>query len=513
MTNPLLARFIPEARELLESSSSSLLALEKRPDDATAVNEVFRAVHTLKGSSGLFDALALTKLVHVAEDLLGAVRSEKLALNPDIVDDLFAAFDQVSVWIGAMEETERLPADADKVSGKLSQLLRAHLAAPGEAEAAPSAVAGEVDPARRDQWLALFDADARAAAREKLVKGADVTLIRYTPPENAFFCGSDPLNLMLGAPGLIAVECAPARPIAPLAEYEPYQCNLVFTALAGENEDEIAQHLRYEMEHVTLCVLHAELFPEPSRAKTSGAPATAPRHVVLARSIVANQRRALFSAEYAPERISAAASAVARLAASLRRLDWAAAAIAGKHVNFHSPKDASDTGIATVYQDLALCDNLDIVQNMLLGHEVRTKAGLLDEITMEQTAKRTLSELRVTTVRNIRQPVGSLSGGQRQSVAVAKAVMLDAKLVIMDEPTAALGVSQTALILDLIGRLSGRGIAVLLISHNLTDVFQVADRLAVLYLGRLVTSGPLSDYRTDSAVHWMTTGTAPGAKS
>jgi ABC-type sugar transport system ATPase subunit len=185
----------------------------------------------------------------------------------------------------------------------------------------------------------------------------------------------------------------------------------------------------------------------------------------------------------------------------------------GKPVHFHSPKEASDAGIATVYQDLALCDNLDIVQNMLLGHEVLTRAGLLNEITMEKTAKQTLADLRVTTVRNIRQPVGSLSGGQRQSVAVAKAVMLDAKLVIMDEPTAALGVTQTALILDLIGRLSGRGIAVLLISHNLTDVFQVADRLAVLYLGRLVTSGALSDFTTDSAVHWMTTGTAPGAKS
>jgi D-xylose transport system ATP-binding protein len=185
----------------------------------------------------------------------------------------------------------------------------------------------------------------------------------------------------------------------------------------------------------------------------------------------------------------------------------------GKHVNFHTPKDATNTGIATVYQDLALCDNLDIVQNMLLGHEVRSRAGLLDEISMEQTAKKTLSDLRVTTVRNIRQPVGSLSGGQRQSVAVAKAVMLDAKLVVMDEPTAALGVTQTALILELIGRLSSRGIAVLLISHNLTDVFQVADRLAVLFLGRLVTSGPLSDFTTDSAVHWMTTGTGPAAKS
>jgi ABC-type sugar transport system ATPase subunit len=130
---------------------------------------------------------------------------------------------------------------------------------------------------------------------------------------------------------------------------------------------------------------------------------------------------------------------------------------------------------------------------------------------MEKTARQTLADLRVTTVRNIRQPVGSLSGGQRQSVAVAKAVMLDAKLVIMDEPTAALGVSQTALILDLIGRLSARGIAVLLISHNLTDVFQVADRIAVLYLGRLVTAGPRSEFSTDSAVHWITTGTGPDA--
>ena len=126
-------------------------------------------------------------------------------------------------------------------------------------------------------------------------------------------------------------------------------------------------------------------------------------------------------------------------------------------MHFKTPKDATDAGIATVYQDLALCDNLDIVENMLLGHEVRRHL-LLDEVTMEKTAKQTLSDLRVTTVRNIRQPVGSLSGGQRQSVAVAKAVMLDAKLVIMDEPTAALGVSQTALVLDLIGRLARRGI-------------------------------------------------------
>jgi ABC-type sugar transport system ATPase subunit len=177
----------------------------------------------------------------------------------------------------------------------------------------------------------------------------------------------------------------------------------------------------------------------------------------------------------------------------------------GRRVNFRSPRDATEAGIATVYQDLALCDNLDIVENMLLGHEYRRHL-LLDEVTMEQTAKKTLADLRVTTVRNIRQPVGSLSGGQRQAVAVAKAVMLDAKMVIMDEPTAALGVSQTELVLDLIGRLAKRGIAVLVVSHNLTDVFRVADRIAVLYLGRLVSAGPASNYDTASTVDLMTTG-------
>jgi len=177
----------------------------------------------------------------------------------------------------------------------------------------------------------------------------------------------------------------------------------------------------------------------------------------------------------------------------------------GTAVHLHTPKDATDLGIATVYQDLALCDNLDIVQNMLLGHEMR-RHGLLDEVNMELTAKRTLADLRVVSVRSIRQPVGSLSGGQRQSVAVAKAVMLDARLVIMDEPTAALGVTQTELVLELIARLKSRGHAVIVISHNLTEVFQVADRLAVLYLGRLVAAGPASDFDTQSAVEVMTTG-------
>ncbi len=177
----------------------------------------------------------------------------------------------------------------------------------------------------------------------------------------------------------------------------------------------------------------------------------------------------------------------------------------GQRVTLHSPRAAEELGIATVYQDLALCDNLDIVQNMYLGHEA-TKHGTLDEITMELETRRVLTELSVFTVRSVRQLVGSLSGGQRQAIAVARAVMHESKLVIMDEPTAALGVTQTAQVLELITRLASRGIAVLVISHNLNDVFTVADRIAVMYLGTLVECGPIANYDTTRAVELITTG-------
>src|SRR6516162_2449112 len=154
----------------------------------------------------------------------------------------------------------------------------------------------------------------------------------------------------------------------------------------------------------------------------------------------------------------------------------------GRPVRIHNAHDASTLGIETVYQDLALCDNLDIVQNMFLGRE-RSRRFALDEESMEKAARETLASLHVTTVRSIRQPVASLSGGQRQSVAIAKAVLWNSQLVIMDEPTAALGVAQTAQVLELVRRLADRGLGVLVISHNMNDVFQVADRIAVLHLG------------------------------
>jgi D-xylose transport system ATP-binding protein len=158
----------------------------------------------------------------------------------------------------------------------------------------------------------------------------------------------------------------------------------------------------------------------------------------------------------------------------------------GEQVSIHGPKDAAKLGIEVVYQDLALCDNLDVVQNMYLGREVHDPLYRLREAPMEQRTAETLKSLAVTTIRSVRQPVATLSGGQRQSVAVARAVMWNNRVVFLDEPTAALGVAQTRQVLDLVKRLGEQGLAVILVSHNLADVFEVADRITVLRLGRNV---------------------------
>ncbi len=158
----------------------------------------------------------------------------------------------------------------------------------------------------------------------------------------------------------------------------------------------------------------------------------------------------------------------------------------GKEVHIHGPKDAARLGIEVVYQDLALCDNLDVVQNMYLGREEHNWFQRLNEPVMEQKTADTLKSLAVTTIKSIRQPVATLSGGQRQSVAVAKAVQWNSKLVILDEPTAALGVAQTEQVLALVRRLAEQGLSVVIISHNLHDVFETANRITVLRLGRNV---------------------------
>jgi D-xylose transport system ATP-binding protein len=156
----------------------------------------------------------------------------------------------------------------------------------------------------------------------------------------------------------------------------------------------------------------------------------------------------------------------------------------GRPVSISGPKDAGKLGIEVVYQDLALADNLDVVQNMYLGREVHNRLYVLKEAPMEAKTVETLKSLRVTTIKSIRQAVATLSGGQRQSVAVARAVMWNSKLVILDEPTAALGVAQTEQVLALVNRLAEQGLAVVLISHNLYDIFETATRITVLRLGR-----------------------------
>jgi D-xylose transport system ATP-binding protein len=179
----------------------------------------------------------------------------------------------------------------------------------------------------------------------------------------------------------------------------------------------------------------------------------------------------------------------------------------GQPVSIHGPKDAARLGIEVVYQDLALADNLDVVQNMFLGREELTgPLRSLDELTMEKRANDTLSSLSVTTIQSVRQIVAGLSGGQRQSVAVAKAVMWNSRVVILDEPTAALGVAQTRQVLDLVKRLGQQGLAVVLISHNLHDIFEVADSITVLRLGQNVAEYKRAEVTQTQVVEAITAG-------
>jgi D-xylose transport system ATP-binding protein len=198
-------------------------------------------------------------------------------------------------------------------------------------------------------------------------------------------------------------------------------------------------------------------------------------------------------------------STLIKCIAGIHPIDSGSIMFEGRPVSISSPKDAASLGIEIVYQDLALADNLDITQNMFLGRE-RKKGIVLDEASMEQSARETLARLSVRTVKSVRQQVASLSGGQRQTVAIAKAVLWESKVVILDEPTAALGVAQTRQVLDLVRRLAETGHGVILISHNMNDVFEVADRITTLYLGRVAADVARSDVTHSQVVELITTG-------
>src|SRR3954465_7827990 len=199
-------------------------------------------------------------------------------------------------------------------------------------------------------------------------------------------------------------------------------------------------------------------------------------------------------------------STLIKCVAGIYRIDSGEVIFDGKPVTIHGPRDAANLGIEVVYQDLALADNLDVVQNMFLGREELEPMRTLDETKMEARARDTLESLSVTTIRSVRQTVAGLSGGQRQSVAVAKAVMWNSRLVILDEPTAALGVAQTRQVLDLVKRLAEQGLAVMLISHNLHDVFEVADNITVLRLGQNVAEFKRTEVTQEQVVSAITSG-------
>ena len=204
-------------------------------------------------------------------------------------------------------------------------------------------------------------------------------------------------------------------------------------------------------------------------------------------------------------------STLIKCVAGIYSIDGGETLFDGQPVTIHGPKDAAKLGIEVVYQDLALCDNLDVVQNMYLGREERNWFFRLREAPMEQRTAETLRSLAVTTIRSVRQPVATLSGGQRQSVAVSRAVMWNNRVVFLDEPTAALGVAQTRQVLDLVKRLAEQGLAVVLVSHNLVDVFEVASRITVLRLGRNVGVYEKGKTNQQEIVEAITFG-APAAK-
>jgi D-xylose transport system ATP-binding protein len=199
-------------------------------------------------------------------------------------------------------------------------------------------------------------------------------------------------------------------------------------------------------------------------------------------------------------------STLIKCVAGIHPMDEGQVFFEGQPVSIHGPKDAAKLGIEIVYQDLALCDNLDVVQNMYLGREEHDWFQRLMEPPMEAKTAETLKSLAVTTIRSIRQPVATLSGGQRQSVAVARAVMWNSTLVILDEPTAALGVSQTEQVLALVKRLAEQGLAVVLISHNLHDIFEAANRITVLRLGRDIGVYDRASTTQEEIVHAITAG-------
>jgi two-component system chemotaxis sensor kinase CheA len=320
MNDLLLSRFVEEARELLQAAAAGLLVLERTPADDAAINEVFRAVHTLKGSSGLFDAAALTRLVHAGEDLLAAVRAGEFALNSQVVDELLDSFDQVSVFIDQLARDGRLAADAERAAAHGAALLRAHLGAPGTDDIAPAPDAAlSVAP---DEWLGGFDAAVLAAAASRHAAGTPVLVLRYEPEAGCFYSGTDPVGAIQQLPELLALAIAPRAPWQPGPEFDPYDCNLRLTALTAATRETVESAMAYELDQCALRVLApvpgatAPPTEVPAGAPVAAPVATAPDSSPV-RDLVSTQLRLLARHGYDPMRLRSVAAVIGNALHSL----------------------------------------------------------------------------------------------------------------------------------------------------------------------------------------------------
>ena len=245
------------------------MRLEKDPNNEVAINEVFRAVHTLKGSSGLFDAQPLTKLVHAGEDVLSAVRSGALQLSPEIADHILDMLDQAGIWLGDMEKDETLPPGAGEISHKLASILRSFL--PRSADAATGPEAGTTNQTGSVDWLDMMrrQPDFVAFAAAAAASSRTVIAIEYRPEEACFYSGEDPVNLMRQIPELGFLSISLRTPWPSLDDLDPYRCNLLLRALSLAPRDEIAHLFRYVMDQVSIVSLPPSVLLGDGKAEKS----------------------------------------------------------------------------------------------------------------------------------------------------------------------------------------------------------------------------------------------------
>ncbi len=307
MNDVLMARFVEEARELLQASAAGLLVLERNPGDAAAINEVFRAVHTLKGSSGLFDVPALTRLVHAGEDLLSAVRLGTFALQPTIVDELLDSFDQVGMFIDQLEGEGRLAPDADRIAAHGAGLLRAHLGETLAIVAAPDAPLAPVS----DDWLSAIDPGALAVGRARVAAGEPVLVVRYDPDPGCFYTGTDPVAAVQELPDMVGLAIEARDPWGVPADFDPYHCNLRLTALTGAARETVEQVMTYELDQIEIRTL-----APPASAIVAEPVAALPPAV---RHVVATQVRILSRIGYDPVRLQSTATVVTNMLLSVAR--------------------------------------------------------------------------------------------------------------------------------------------------------------------------------------------------